>query len=180
MTAPIERMKKILALARRGVGGEKATAEAMLARLMEKYKLTIADLDDRATERTKRWFKCKNETEQRLLLQIASAVLGRRDVSMWKLPGTRERALELSPLEYAEVDVRFEACKPALRAELKKAERRVFLAFVHANDLGVSSDDDDRDSTPVDMGELAAIMGLMQSMKPVQVHRQITQGEKAA
>lgn len=179
MNAPVERMKKILALARRGVGGEKTTAEAMLARLMCKYSLTIADLDDQALERTRRWFRCRTEADRRLLIQIVAFVLGQKDFDVWKRPGKRDRAVDLSPLEYAEVDVRYEACKPALQAELRKAEKRVFSAFVHANKLGVSAEEDDtRDVGPVDMDELVAIMALMQSMRPVQVHRQI--GTRAA
>lgn len=173
MTAPIDRVKKILALARRGVGGEKTTAEAMLARLMSKYGLTIVDLDDQAVERKKHWFKCSTEMERRLLSQIVCSVLGRRDVAIWRQKGKRDRAVELSPLEFAEVDVRFEACKPALRAELKKVESRVFVAFVHANHLSADTGDDEDAAAPVDLDELAAIIGLMQGMKPVQVHRQI-------
>jgi hypothetical protein len=176
--APIERMKKILALARRGVDGEKATAEAMLARLMHKYRLTIADLEDPAAERTKHWFKCRNKRERALLSQITAFVLQSREFDIWSaktLPG--ERAVSLTPLEFAEVDVRYEAYKVALKAELQKAEARIYSAFIQANNLGLSPlEDADHPSPPMDPEDLFAIMALMGGMKPVQVYRQIEDG----
>lgn len=174
MNAPIERMKKILALARRGVGGEKTTAEAMLQRLMSKYNLTLADLEDQAAERTRHWFKCKNKRERLLLQQIAAFVLQSREYDFWSakhLPG--QRAISLTPLEFAEVDVRYQACKKALAAELVKVEARVYSAFIQANNLGLQRAEDAPEPPPMDPDELAAILGLMSGMNPVQVHRQI-------
>ncbi len=171
--APIERMKKILALARRGVGGEKTTAEAMLQRLMSKYNLTLADLEDQAAERVRRWFKCRNKRERALLTQITAFVLQSREFDFWSAknaPG--ERAVSLTPLEFAEVDVRYESCKRALKQELQKAEARVYLAFIQANNLGLAPSDG-AEPASMDPDELAAILGLMSGMKPVQVHRQI-------
>lgn len=172
--APIERMKKILALARRGVGGEKATAESMLQRLMVKYNLTLADLEDQSAERTKHWFKCKNKRERALLQQITAFVLQSREFDFWAARGVPgERAVSLTRLEFAEVDVRYEACKRALKAELLKAEARVYSAFIQANNLGLAASEDDAPAAPMDPDELFAIMALMGSMRPVQVHRQI-------
>jgi hypothetical protein len=178
MNAPIERMRKILALARRGVDGEKTTAEAMLGRLMAKYELTLADLEDQAAVRTRYWFKCKNEIERALLRQIVSCVLGDTRVALWSRRGSSERAAELSPLEFAEVDVRFQACKPALRAELRKAEARTLTAFIHTNRLGVDAKSDD-EGTMMDSDELAAVLGMMQGMKPIRFHRQISNNPSA-
>jgi len=41
-----ERLKKLYALAMRGVGGEKTTAQAILDKLLEKYSMSLADLDE--------------------------------------------------------------------------------------------------------------------------------------
>ncbi len=46
MTDQKERLKKLYALAMRGVGGEKETAQAILDKLLKKYAMTIDDLDE--------------------------------------------------------------------------------------------------------------------------------------
>lgn len=166
-------MKKILALARRGVGGEKSTAEAMLARLLAKYGMTVEDLDDEAQPRVQREFKYATEFERRLLVQIVAYVLGTRSVEIWRRRGKKALVFELTALQFAEVDVRYTAYRGALRKEMDKTTERVFSAFIHSNSLGVSSGDDDTDSPDMDMGELAAIMGLMQAMRPTPIHRQL-------
>ena len=46
MTEQKERLKKLYALALRGVGGEKEQAQAILDKLLKKYAMTLDDLDD--------------------------------------------------------------------------------------------------------------------------------------
>ena len=46
MTEKKERLKKLYALALRGVGGEKEQAQAILDKLLKKYAMTLDDLDD--------------------------------------------------------------------------------------------------------------------------------------
>lgn len=64
----LELMKKLMALAERGVGGEKETAQRKLEQLMKKYKIDEADLSEEKTEDFD--FRYKNEFEKRLLRQL--------------------------------------------------------------------------------------------------------------
>lgn len=64
----LELMKKLMALAERGVGGEKETAQRKLEQLMKKYKIDEADLSEEKTEDFD--FRYKNEFEERLLRQL--------------------------------------------------------------------------------------------------------------
>jgi hypothetical protein len=168
-------MKKILALARRGVGGEKATAEAMLAKLLARYGMTVADLDGDEQKAERHFFTYRTDTERRLLIQIVANITGANSIHHWKRKGKRVIGFELTTLQYAEVDVRYEAYRGPLQAELNKTTNRVYAAFVQANDLGVSrtNEDDDSDRPPTDLDELMAVMALMQTMRPVPIHRQI-------
>jgi hypothetical protein len=81
------------------------------------------------------------------------------------------RYFDLTALQYAEVDVRYTAMRVTLRKELDKAASRVYSAFIHTNNLGVNTGDDE--GPGMDMDELAAIMALMQTMRPTPIHRQI-------
>lgn len=179
MSTPIERMKKILALARRGVGGEKATAEAMLEKLLAKYDMSIADLDGDAGLAQRREFKYSTEFDRKLLSQIVASVLGTRSLTSWRRRGKKQVGFDLTTLQFAEVDVRYSAYRGALRKELEKATGRVYAAFVQANNLGVSAGDDDEPADDMDLDELHAILGLMQAMRPTPIHRQIAQGVAA-
>ncbi len=46
MTDQKERLKKLYALAMRGVGGEKETAQAILEKLLKKYAVSLDELDE--------------------------------------------------------------------------------------------------------------------------------------
>ena len=69
-----ERLKKLYALAMRGVGGEKETAAAILAKLTKKYGISLDDLDE---EQVKNFdLEFHGEIERKLLLQIVYKVTG--------------------------------------------------------------------------------------------------------
>ena len=61
-------LNKLKALAERGVGGEKETAQRKLQELMEKYEIDENDLSDDKKEKYQ--FKYKNEFEKKLIKQI--------------------------------------------------------------------------------------------------------------
>lgn len=178
-TTPIERMKKILALARRGVGGEKTTAEAMLNKLLNKYGMTVADLEGGDHVAMRREFKYTTEYDRRLLRQVVAFVLDTRSFTSWKRTGKKIMLFDLTALQYAEVDIRYTAYRAQLRKELAKATDRIYLAFIHTNDLGVGSNDDVPPPGDMDLAELEAVMGLMRTMRPIPIHRQIEQEHAA-
>lgn len=53
----LEKLEKVKALADRGVGGEKESAERTLSALMARYNITEADLEDSKT--TTHWIRYK-------------------------------------------------------------------------------------------------------------------------
>lgn len=143
----------------------------MLSRLLTKYGMKVEDLENEAQPVTRREFKYGTEYERKLLIQIVANVLGTREISVWKPRGRKARYVDLTALQYAEVDVRYTAMRVALRKELDKAAGRVYSAFIHTNNLGVAASDDE--GPGMDMDELAAIMALMQTMRPTPIRRQI-------
>lgn len=71
----LQKIKHVQALAERGAGGERDNARALLARLMEKYNLTEADLENERVETA--WFAYHDELERRILAQIIYTVTGK-------------------------------------------------------------------------------------------------------
>ena len=61
----LEKIKRVRALAERGVDGEKDSATALLDRMMEKYGITETELAEERREIA--WFRYKTPLECRLL-----------------------------------------------------------------------------------------------------------------
>lgn len=70
----LDKLEKVRALAERGVGGEKESAERTLAALMERYGITEEDLEDSKT--STHWIRYKTKWEEKLLYQLAYMYLG--------------------------------------------------------------------------------------------------------
>lgn len=67
-------LKKIRALAERGVGGEAENAEEILRRLMEKYGVSEDELDEE--ERRRHDFEYHGKEQETLLRQVVYKVTG--------------------------------------------------------------------------------------------------------
>lgn len=78
----IELCKKLAALAERGVGGEKETAQRKLDQLMKKYNVSTADLT--GEELIYHEFKYHGDFEKKLLRQIFYSVNHERSVKVLK------------------------------------------------------------------------------------------------
>lgn len=70
--AKIDRLKKLRALALRGVGGEKEQAQAILDKLIKKYDVSFDELDEDAVNEY--IFEYHGKEQERLLLQTFAKV----------------------------------------------------------------------------------------------------------
>ncbi len=132
MTAERERLlqkiKRVQALAERGVDGEKDSAAALLETLMTRYNITEEDISAEREELA--WFRYKTELERRLLLQViysitgkcAAGCVGTRSGRHWKQVGT-----ECTAAERLEIEISFEFFNAAMKSELE----RFYTAFVN-------------------------------------------------
>lgn len=77
MTDQKERLKKLYALAMRGVGGEKETAQAILDKLLKKYAMTLDDLDEEVIQEYELEYHGKEQ--DRILMQTVYKVTDEKD-----------------------------------------------------------------------------------------------------
>jgi hypothetical protein len=161
------RLKKLLALAKRGEGGEKENAQRFLETLLQRHGLTLADLDDEAAPRIEASFNYRNEMERRLLMQVVFMVLNVSKVNYRHIARGRTAIFSLTRAQVAEVQAFYDAYRP----ELHKTLERAFLAFAHTNRIYGAERDDG--SAPPDRPkeELDAIIAMMRGMRPTQVSR---------
>lgn len=126
-----EKLKKIKALAERGVGGEKETAMRMYEELKARYEIEDEEIMTDAV--TLHWFGYKNDLEEDLLTQIFYKVTGstvyRRYIGDYKR--RKKRGVECTEIEAAEITLLFNF----YREELKRELQAFMIAFKNGNHL---------------------------------------------
>lgn len=103
-----ERLKKLQALAERGVGGEKETAQRKLEQLLKANGLTIDDLE---TEKQYYFlFSYNGEHKARLLRQCMYKVMGAAaDIKFYRTKGTRQKiGIDCTAAQKLEIELEYE------------------------------------------------------------------------
>ncbi len=160
----VRRLKKLLSLAERGVGGEKQNAQRMLDNLLEKHGINLCDITDDVTET--HWFKYpRGDFNKRLLFQVIYAVCGKRDT--WVSKYRRYQVgVDCTEYERVQIKIQFEAYQQALESELNLA----YEAFLQVNCIfpenAKLADIDERD-----MECLTRLAEIASGMKKVEIRQ---------
>lgn len=159
-------IKKLLALTKEGIGGERDNAHAKLAALLRKHGLTFADIENVETK-TMIWFKPDRKAgpfARKLLSQVIHAVtpLGSSTYKHRRLPG--EIGVEVTAAQHMEIELRYAAYSRGLRKDMETCYR----AFVQVNNIfnpeAPACDDTDED-------ELKALQRMMHGVTAVEVRK---------
>ena len=162
------RLRKLLALAERGRGGEKVNAKVILAILLKKHGLTLSDISDE--EKSRCWFKYKGKTQERLLAQVILKTAG-RDVSLWeRKPKGSKVGADVTKCQMVEIEMLFDIYKVALSEELDFA----FEAFIHKNNIfpPPSGEKFEREETDDSRQKARLMAARMMYMKEVKIRKQ--------
>ncbi len=153
----VELAKKLNELAKRGVGGEKTNAAAMLEKLMRKYNLKIEDFDHE--QRKERRFKYQNKTKK-LFIQICLKVIGSK-VEFYKYRGEKGNysIINCNEFEYIQIKEYYEFYSKLLTQELKRFEK----AFIMKNNL-IPDDAEKLDTSNLTKTELMELYQTIQMM----------------
>lgn len=140
------RIQKLRALADRGEGGEKETAQKKLAKLLSDNNLTEADLDSDAT--TYYLIKYNGKYEKRLLLQCIYKIMGAERAIIYHSKGTRNKVgIYCTSAEKLEIDLDFEFYMSLLDDEIEN----LITGFIQKQELFP----DDAPTETVDMSKLS-------------------------
>lgn len=115
----IQRIKKLQALAERGVGGEKETAAVMLQKMLEKNG--ISSLDELAEEEYEyTLFSYRGKHEIKLLKQCFYKVMGAKsDRTTYRTHGTRQKiGIYCTKAQRIEIELEFEFYRNVFYEEL--------------------------------------------------------------
>ena len=126
-----DKLKKLKALAERGVGGERESALKLYHKLLEKYQIDEGEiLEERVTLH---WFSYKTEHEEELLTRIFYKVTGSPSYKLYtgNYSRRKKRGCDCTELEAVEIKMLFDF----YRAELKRELEGFLLAFYQGNNI---------------------------------------------
>ena len=125
-----DKLRKLQALAERGIGGEKINAQRMLEKLLARHGLTLHDLADE--HREIRWFPASNKFDGRLAAQILAKICNTDEPGVYRSKKrSKQVGVEVTPAEAIEFELHYDALRKALNEHFKDA----FSAFIQANRL---------------------------------------------
>lgn len=124
------KVRKLQALAERGVGGEKVNAQRMLEKLLARHGLTLEDLADERRET--RWFPAPTKFDVRLAAQILAKVCNTDDPGVYSSKSRpKQVGVDVTPAEAIEFELHYDTLRKALTEHFRDA----FSAFIQANRL---------------------------------------------
>ena len=171
-----QRALKLLALARRGVGGERENADRMLAKLLAKHGMTLEEIDASEDRKTMLRVGYRTEDERSLLIQVIGTLMNTHSPDLKKRRGEKALLIEVTEAQRVDILLHFEAYRAPLAEQLKQARATALTAFYHANRIfpATASERSSEPSPEINEDELEALVAAIRRSKPVAVHKQIT------
>ncbi len=175
MSNNIDRLKKLYALALRGVGGEKEQAAAILEKLIKKYGVSMEDLDEETVKEHD--FIYHGKTEERLLRQIAYKVTNERNrfhnlVYTASGRGCRTRCrIECTDAQKIEIEFLFDFYKKLWERELEV----IFRAYIQKHELFGTLKEGEK-ATEIPDEEINRIYAIIRGLSDEKPVLQITEG----
>lgn len=165
------KLRKLLELARQGVGGGKDNAQSILGKLLTKHGLTLDDLDPEYAEVCECEFKFGNALERKLLLQVIFTVLNVTTIPVRDdHKNSKTLCIKATRAQKLEVDLAWSLYRDAFTKE----QDRLLKAFIHKNNLYGPDDMEDeapREPSKLSKEDVAAIVAMMGAIKETRVHK---------
>lgn len=138
------RLLKVLRLAQQGVGGERDNAEALLAKLLRKHSMTMADLEDVSGQsRAQVWFAAGDIDERTVLSQLALKLFG-VERRLWQRSNSAELGVDVTPSEHAALIIAWEVyCAAFAEARQALVIGFCFKHGLYASDGAAAADTSD-------------------------------------
>lgn len=162
-----KRARKLLALARRGVMGERETAQRLLEDYLRAKGLTVEDIDDAPTMHLEMTYRDTNE--RTLLIQIIAAVTDQTRVDTRHDRKGRRIEVRVEPVAAMEIERQYAIYRRALRKAIKIA----IHGFIQANNIfpKSGSEADYSDLTDEEMAEIRQAIAMSNHMPTPSVRK---------
>lgn len=173
MSIIIEKLRKVKALAERGIDGEKEVAILKLQAICAKYGIRYEDLDK--VELIEREIKFYDKIEKQLIIQIIGVIIEPDERNFYR---RRSRLLiDLSDAEWEQFKHAWNFHKGQFKKERAKAIRAILLGYIHKHDIFTENQrnptDEKHEQTDLDLLEM--MVGIMSGMENNTYHKALTQ-----
>lgn len=178
----IELGRKLLALAQRGVGGERENAQSMLDAFLEKHGLTMTDIEPET--RTRRIVTAVSADIKQMFINFCASIVGHK-VVINRCVGRGYWAVEMNDAEWADFSERWPIYKKELKAEILRKKRQqkrelelVAKAFISKHNLYSTDREDDGEvslPTAEELEEILEMLRIREKMKDLTFHKKLNQ-----
>lgn len=172
-----ERIRKVLALAQQGDGGEMESAKIQLAAMLEKYGLRLEDIT--SEERWECEFKYRNKDEMHILIGVLYNTFGSDSNTVKEARISRHYKVikvNLTEIERIDISNAYEYYRKAYAREKRAMLKAIFPAFVNKHALfDIAEHKDERPSRELSPDELLRILTIMRGMESPSYRKQLTE-----
>ena len=115
-----EKITKVYELVKRGVAGERQSAEKMLKKLLEKYNISEAELN--SIDEKEYYFKYASNLDEWLLIQLIEYFFKEKNYKLYRIKnsGVKEIAIQMPYLDWVTLDSAYGYFKPHLNQQWRK------------------------------------------------------------
>lgn len=171
----IKKLKKLQALAEQGYRGEAEAAKLAIERLCAQYGVTLEEI--LTEEKIQRYeFEIgRYEYFKTLFVHCHSYLTGKKTLSYYQ----RSRSLiavDLTPMQYAELSNLFEWHKANFLQDLKEMQNTILEAYLNKHDLFSHSDNEDvspKEYSASDLRRAMAIMAMQDQLNDNKYHKML-------
>lgn len=171
------KLLKMQALAENGCQGEAEAAKRMIEILCRKYGVSIKDILSEQVK-TKRYVFEIGRTPyfKTLFVHCHSKVMDKSEMAYYQRSPSKI-ALDLTPLQYAELSNLFEWHKANFKKDLDQTIDNMVNAYINKHDLFSSHNggNPDRKLTPEDIKKIKAMFAMMEQLSDNTYHKMIEQ-----
>lgn len=171
---PLETARKLLALVKRGVGGEAVNAQRALHRLMTKHSFRMEELDEEHL--VEREFTYSTTEHKDFIVQCIASVIGRRDSYRYR-DRPKKLFAEMTTAEHLECWIRVDHYWP----RWKKERGLFYSAFIQKNKLFRKSDAEDKEDKQLSLDEvrdLKRMLAMMDGIEATSPTKRLERSEK--
>ena len=115
-----EKITKVYELVKRGIAGERQSAEKMLKKLLEKYNISEAELN--SIDEKKYYFKYASNLDEWLLIQLIEYFFKEKEYKLYRVKnrGVKEITIQMPYLDWVTLDSAYGYFKPHLNQQWRK------------------------------------------------------------
>ena len=171
------KLKKLLALAERGVQGEAENARRLFEKLCKEYGVSMNELLDENQVKYHFFEIGRNKIYFDLFAQCYYKVANANRLS-YKQISRSKIAVEMTAIQYAEMVSFFAWHKANFDNDLEEMKQNILLAYCRKHHLYSNVDSDDcRELTAEEKERLIKIMYMQESLNDNQYHKLLGKGE---